>query len=648
MEKRIIFYSENDLSSGMSLKRIEEYLHQIELHGVVCNNLTDVIELYNITLFFKYNLYLNSWSEEDIKKYRNQVNLFNKYIGKYLSCLNPQQCAMEYDKLPFDYKHDFFDLIDTFNCTNLFDESLITHILSDLRHQIKYLLKHRKLVDLFDAYLTDYLMKCSLTAELIIEKFYNKSIDKKGVLYFPPSFDNAKMNLALNQYLDSKDTNMNVVKRIAVAGKTDTFELNPITRLKAKHCYDLKKKELLSNANMLQYNFSLSCSKNQVEPFLYQKDELDMMLTFSEEYLINCDEIQHIHNFRNCFGLLDSKGRITLLNNPIHNLFFDDIESQTQKIKFYETNMAFGYHHQLIDLCLAFYREFLKRHTSKTLEEWLASFYKGILQSEFDYPALPMNIPLESDSYANKNKILAPEIERVLRQHDLFIQYHEINEELLSCVDNFNLSLVKSVVDKKYAYLKSDQTEWKYIMNLMFSSQSRLTLIKVNVDGSEHLDSFCDLLRKTIKIPLNCVDNYQEEPLHFLIGKGFLKIEDDNIVMDNVNTWFILQELYTYHALPYWYYSFQLRGVIDDLVAIGVLEFDNHLFSNEEQLYLSYWLNSQSFDNGPQLRNMYMHGMYAVQDEKDHEKNYRILLMILIIVVLKVEDDLLTRKFLKC
>ncbi len=647
MKERIIFYSKRDLSCVMSLERIEKFLSQVNLHGVVCDNLTDAIELYNITLFFNYNLYLNSWSEVDIDNYKTQVKTFYGIIGKYLASLTVEQCVIEYDALPYDYKYDIFGVIDIFKCKNLFDEVLISHILLDLPHQIKYLLKHRKLVERFDACLTTYLMDSSLTVEMIIEKYYNESTDEEGILYFPPSFDKTKMSLALNHYLDSEDANMNVVYRIAVAGKADGFEMEPTIRIKAKHCYKQKKKELLSNANTCVYKTSVAYSKNQVEQCCYKANGLDLMLTFSAEYIINCDEVQHIHNFRNYLEMLDSKGRITLVNNPSYNIFLDDIESRTHKKCFYETNLAFEYQHQLIKQGVASYREFLKRYTPKRLEEILGSFYNERLRDEFNYPTLPMNIPLESDLYANKNKILAPEFERVLRQHDLFVQYHEINEELLSYVDYFSLSSVKSVVDKKYAYLKSEQNEWQVIMNLMFSSQSGLALMRLNVDGCEHTRSFYELLRKNTQIPFSCVVNYQEKALQFLIDKGFLKVEEGCFMMNNVETWYVLKELYNYQVLPYWYYNPAIQKIIDTLAAQGVLEFDNHLFSRREIDYLSYWLNAQYFSNGLQLRNKYMHGMYAVQDEKEHEDNYCILLMLLLIIVLKIEDDLCTAKFLR-
>ena len=66
------------------------------------------------------------------------------------------------------------------------------------------------------------------------------------------------------------------------------------------------------------------------------------------------------------------------------------------------------------------------------------------------------------------------------------------------------------------------------------------------------------------------------------------------------------------------------------------------MFSKHEADYFDFYLNKATFNNGNDLRNMYLHGSQpnALEDEKIHEKNYWIILKLFVLCVLKINDDL--------
>lgn len=74
----------------------------------------------------------------------------------------------------------------------------------------------------------------------------------------------------------------------------------------------------------------------------------------------------------------------------------------------------------------------------------------------------------------------------------------------------------------------------------------------------------------------------------------------------------------------------------------NIILFDSSLFSKPEQAYFNYFLNKSEFTNGLDLRNSYLHGTQANPDEiQRHEYSYFTYLKLLVLIMLKIDDDLL-------
>ena len=69
--------------------------------------------------------------------------------------------------------------------------------------------------------------------------------------------------------------------------------------------------------------------------------------------------------------------------------------------------------------------------------------------------------------------------------------------------------------------------------------------------------------------------------------------------------------------------------------------FHSSLFAQKEHEYFDYYLNKATFNNGIDLRNMYLHGSQPnkPEDEKIHMKNYWIILKLFVLCVMKINDD---------
>ncbi len=103
------------------------------------------------------------------------------------------------------------------------------------------------------------------------------------------------------------------------------------------------------------------------------------------------------------------------------------------------------------------------------------------------------------------------------------------------------------------------------------------------------------------------------------------------------------REIHRNELLNYWHYPKFVRDEIDLLIEGKKLFVENTLFSIEEVKYLNFYLNQKIYTNGYDLRNKYSHGTNT-QSEQKHKNDYCLILKIIILTLLKIEDDVITNK----
>ena len=80
----------------------------------------------------------------------------------------------------------------------------------------------------------------------------------------------------------------------------------------------------------------------------------------------------------------------------------------------------------------------------------------------------------------------------------------------------------------------------------------------------------------------------------------------------------------------------------------NLIKFESSLFSKPEQSYFNYYLNKSEFTNGFDLRNSYIHGTQPNPEEvKIHEQAYFSYLKLLVLALLKIDNDLFLAKLKK-
>jgi hypothetical protein len=136
---------------------------------------------------------------------------------------------------------------------------------------------------------------------------------------------------------------------------------------------------------------------------------------------------------------------------------------------------------------------------------------------------------------------------------------------------------------------------------------------------------------------------YQKTSINHLINGHFLHIDGDGFIrFSNTNQILILKQLYLKGVLNYWHYGIDCREIIDDMITECSLSVESTLFNKLECDYFNYYLNDKDFTNGEKLRNRFAHGTNS-NSEGEIENMYYILLRIIVLTVLKVDNDLLLK-----
>jgi hypothetical protein len=108
--------------------------------------------------------------------------------------------------------------------------------------------------------------------------------------------------------------------------------------------------------------------------------------------------------------------------------------------------------------------------------------------------------------------------------------------------------------------------------------------------------------------------------------------------LGNQDLLLIVYYLKEYDVISYWRFPKSLREENDIMNEQQMVKFSDKLLNIAEQEYFDYYLNNR-FTNGLWLRNKYVHATNS-HNEEEQENDYKTLLKLLILLILKIEDDL--------
>ncbi len=127
---------------------------------------------------------------------------------------------------------------------------------------------------------------------------------------------------------------------------------------------------------------------------------------------------------------------------------------------------------------------------------------------------------------------------------------------------------------------------------------------------------------------------YQKTNIDKLIANDVIIIENEVIHLNP----YIVKLVYEFYHKEVICYNYSKCEILDQWIAENKVSNDSKLFSRNESNYINFMLNQAEFSNGLDLRNRYTHDTCST-NEKVHQNDYFMLLKIMILFVIKINEE---------
>lgn len=637
---RYIHYYDSDIINYRKLNDINLIVENINESKTYSIN--EIIELFNITLCFEN--YIGNPSLED--EYKNIVNkqnikLINQIIGKFFSLINDTN-IINYEKEidNIKYLENFWELIEKYHTDKKISSFSFQILLSNTKCPIKTLLKQEKLVSRFNEELTNYLINTpQKTVFLLINFYFNNNSDK---IVFPKNFDNANKDSIFLEYVNSNNANLSTLFTISNLPVNKLCYISDNTRIIAKKKHLKLSNELFKQNQGITTHLRVEISEktsyyNAVE---YSDCNNNYSVSISKQWIDNnLDYPTILNNFIHIVSLVDGEFRIRHISKPNQIGVIQKLFSNKSLASDYDANITFQILNDFIIIQIIAYCEYLHNYCNIRIEDILQWFFKQYLYDEFGIKNFIVYMPSQECTYLEKCRSACCEMESIVKQYNSFVKYGEIKHDI---IENSSIPIeysnINSLIENKYAYLKINKCE--EILNLLFSDQSMLTFL-INMPNITY-NSFFEIITNT-KTKIKDYEIYQQNLLKKLIKENIIKINSDGFIeFVNLSEILILNDIYENDFADTNFCKKHLPNGFTSLCQRDWIYFTNNLLSKNESEYFNYYLNKSKFTNGLDLRNKYLHGSQPKQgtDESLHKTNYYRILMLMLILTIKINDEL--------
>ena len=429
------------------------------------------------------------------------------------------------------------------------------------------------------------------------------------------------------------------------------FRVSDKTRLKAKRIHTTKTEDFFNDTAAPVYKNAVRATfvdnHNKIRDFSFDEDQV-VNLTYDLSFIKqNTATYLIFQNFNYLFEYLDEQSRISLFSKKSQMGSLESllgIRSQNE----YPQGIAFRFAEMASQLQNIAYDNVIKDNLNNSLENVLHNVFTSVFQEQFGFANnARLSTPTKTNSYLEKVRILAPELESILKQYKLFVEDGHIDFELLQ-ISSSSTSIkdIPSLNQDKYFYLNNTNKELTNCINLFFSDQTLLSYVEPFKEKS--YQTFFNLITHE-QVQFSNYEDYQKPKLNYLIEKGYIVVDEHDFVqVTNPMRLMILKDLNDNEFASFHHYPTELKQEALRMADEKLIYFENSLFSKSEQAYFNYFLNKSEFTNGLDLRNSYLHGTQANPDDvQRHEQAYFTYLKLLVLIMLKIDDDLRIANILK-
>jgi len=625
MEERIKYYDESSLSINYNIDLINNYLKSLDTSKNYCYDINNILEFFNIIQYTKVK-------DSSIKRnYSKKIDFLYIQINDFIKKFSEDNFLDLFNEVYIEYIEDFWKLVDL-NINELnFSQDFLTKILKSRKINIIEILKCKNLSKTYQNSLKNHLLKCHNLAEILIDEYATIKNNNHKTLYLP-KFNEKEYDFIFNKYVKSKKANLNYLQAIPNISRNEILISDKIKLLATKKAKDEENKIL--NKNSFRFGSNVVFGDFE-EPKSYEIKNHDVIFKYDTKWIKdNLDKPTLLNNFIYLFEFVDKQMRFSNISKKYEFGVFESLLGLRLKDE-YPSGITFKIKEMTMIMQMMQYQNELKNNKT-SIESCVEWFYSNYLENEFNIKNFLVNIQSETNNYFEKCRLIFPEIDGILKQFSIFQENKKIDRELLEISSSPILfEKINSLLKKKYIYEKNENLI--KLNNLLFSNQSMLHYI----NGYDKYDSFFNLIRSE-NIPYSSFQKYNRPNIDWLIKTGYIKKDKKGIIkFKDIDKISILFDLYENEVINYYHYPPKFRKILDKLVREKICYFESTLFTKSEAKYLNYYLNNRNVSNGHFIRNRYSHGTQPKKENDDiHYQNYLILLYIIILITIKINDDL--------
>lgn len=630
---RVKFFSSTDLTCGIYLEVVQQVIQRFNERETY-TDVNDIIEFYNIKRFFDHEIYLIKWSVEERTNYANIVKDFSKHLGKYFGTITDANFLLVFKSVEIRYTEDFWYLTDYYKSYRNLTSPFFVESFAVPHFRLYEVLEQQKIVQHFGKELKEFILSDCEHAEILLDRYISR-VGNERELYFPCELTGEDMEILILQYIRSKDPNPNYLELIASIQSTKEFPITDMTRLEAKRRYKEFTDKHFDGSNGFEYSIEVSFSNQQIEEKIIEQSEGKFSGSYSTKWIRNnLDFPTLLNNFIYLFEFTDIYAR-SLHVHKEHELGVFERIMGIKGRTYYFTGIAFEQIQSLSILQMFGYRQELK-NSGIRLEDIIQWFFLSYIPNEFGISGFRISVPSESSTDLEKCRMLASEIEGILKQFSLLVEFGHIDHELLQMSSrHLFYKDVPSFLNPKYVY--GIGHTYQHATHYFFSDQSMLAYVP---RLREKYYNFYDLLCHE-KVGLNDYSRHKHD-IEWLLEQSFLRLNDDGNISMHTEKVIILKDLYE-NGVSCASYLKKYKDVLNWMEAQDMAGYKSSFFSKPEQDYLNYLMNRSEFSNGLDLRNTYLHATQSA-DEEIHKKNYNIFLNVIVLIIIKMNEEFCLRQ----
>lgn len=629
--ERIIFFSTQDYASYPMMNKVHVFLEgdRKESHLYEIN---DILELHHICEYIDNGFVHKEWDNEKTEKYKTQIKEFKKQISLYFANQSSERITSFYDDILFDYHESFWLLVNKFRIYEKITQADLQILFKKSRFDINDILHCSRVVLYFESEIRNYLLADSKNAEILLGYYEQEHDREQKQKFFPKTLTITDRELLIDSYLDMEDANLNYVRLVESNKDSEFLKISDKLRLKAKRVSRRLNDEHFQKAHVtsVQKGASLSEDQHELEKIIIEGER--EIYSYSVKRLKEkTDKAELFKNYRNVFGFLDFQGCIDMVTKSSRIDTFDRIFMKSKN----EFLISFDFRDRTLtgELKFEIYRHFLDSIDIK-VEDVLQYFVNDYLNAKFEVDTFKLYLPNATGKPLEKIRLLVPEFESIIEQYRLYALEGFIDFELLQVTTKTSgFEKIPSRIKRKYVYPCGDV----YVKLSTYFFKSGSMLFDFQKYGSKYSCFYHLIISEDLT--MTDFDSYEKEIIQKFIDDNYLILDQNGIVKPKNNIFFtVITILHNNDVLSYYHYPQHIRDEIDRMEKQKIVSFSASLFTKAERDFFNYYLNNR-FSNGLWLRNKYVHATNS-HDEKTQKNDYRILLKLLVLIVLKIEDDL--------